>query len=75
MLKWVPTIKPEHIQIFKTGKDPFKEESYIYILSYELASKRAEEIAKKGFNVCIADEAHYLKSRDAKRSKLLIPIL
>lgn len=26
------------------------------------------------FKVCIADEAHYLKSRDAKRSKALIPI-
>jgi len=34
-----------------------------------------EEIEKKNFNAVIADEAHYLKSRDAKRSKVLAPIL
>jgi SWI/SNF-related matrix-associated actin-dependent regulator 1 of chromatin subfamily A len=27
------------------------------------------------FNTCIADEAHYLKNRDTKRCKVLIPIL
>jgi SWI/SNF-related matrix-associated actin-dependent regulator of chromatin subfamily A-like protein 1 len=44
-------------------------------MSYDLAMKRYEEIEMKGFKICIADEAHYLKSRDAKRSKHLIPIL
>ena len=29
----------------------------------------------KSFKACIADEAHYLKSKDAKRSKVLLPIL
>lgn len=35
----------------------------------------SESIEKKNFQAAIADEAHYLKNRDAKRSKNLIPIL
>ena len=44
-------------------------------MSYDLASKRGDEIEKMNFNACIADEVHYLKSRDSKRSNVLIPIL
>jgi SWI/SNF-related matrix-associated actin-dependent regulator 1 of chromatin subfamily A len=44
-------------------------------MSYDLASRKSEEIQKRKFNCVIADEAHYLKSRDAKRSKQLLPIL
>ena len=29
----------------------------------------------KQFKACIADEAHYLKSKDSKRSQTLLPIL
>jgi SNF2 family DNA or RNA helicase len=34
-----------------------------------------EDIETLKFKVCIADEAHYLKSRDSKRSVTLLPIL
>lgn len=44
-------------------------------MSYDLATKRCEEIESRKFKVCVADESHYLKSRDSKRSKVLIPIL
>ena len=40
-----------------------------------MATKRASEIEARAFTCAIADEAHYLKSRDAKRSQQLIPIL
>jgi SWI/SNF-related matrix-associated actin-dependent regulator 1 of chromatin subfamily A len=43
-------------------------------MSYDLATRRADELIKHGFKSVIADEAHYLKSRDAKRSLKLIPI-
>ena len=43
-------------------------------MSYDLARKRHLDIKQAGFNTIIADEAHYLKSRDAQRSKNLIPI-
>jgi len=44
-------------------------------MSYDLAMRRAEELDKRRFRACIADEAHYLKSRESQRSKKLIPIL
>jgi len=47
----------------------------IFIMSYDLAAIRSDEIAERKFKAAVADEAHYMKSRDAKRSKNLIPIL
>ena len=44
-------------------------------MSYELATKRHQELHDLNFRIAIADEAHYMKSRGAKRSRLLIPIL
>lgn len=44
-------------------------------MSYDLASKMGEDLETLKFKVCIADEAHYLKSRDSKRSVTLLPIL
>lgn len=58
----------------RKGSEQFKPECCIYIVSYDLASKKAEEIKSIGFKACIADEAHYLKNRDAKRSQNLIPL-
>ena len=40
-----------------------------------MATKKSEELEKRNFKACIADEAHYLKNRESKRSKNLIPIL
>ena len=44
-------------------------------MSYDLATRRHEELEKMHFRASIADEAHYLKSYDSKRSKVLVPIL
>ena len=44
-------------------------------MSYDLASRRHLDLAELNFQACIADEAHYLKSRGAKRTKTLMPIL
>jgi SWI/SNF-related matrix-associated actin-dependent regulator of chromatin subfamily A-like protein 1 len=74
--KWIPTLdSSKDIQLFRTGKDKWSAEACIFIFSYELAAKRADELAERKFSCSIADEAHYLKSRDAKRSQNLLPIL
>lgn len=69
ILKWVSSIKKHDIQLFKTGKDKFDDTAQIFIMSYDLATRRSDEIMKRSFKSAIADEAHYLKSRDAKRCK------
>ncbi len=54
--------------MFKTGKDQWSADACVFIFSYDLAMRRHEEIEKRNFKAIIADEAHYLKSRDSKRS-------
>ena len=77
ILKWIPNINDDkiNIQIFKTSKDYFKCGVKIYIMSYDLTVKLEDIIIKKNFKFIIADEAHYLKSPDAKRTKCLMPII
>ncbi len=73
--KWLPTIPPGRVEIVKSSKNAFATDSLVYIMSYDLAKNVHELLDKKSFRVAIADEAHYLKSKDAKRSKILSPIL
>ena len=68
-------IKDNDIQVFKNSKENFKDNIKFYILSYDLSIRIIEKIINQKFEFVIADEAHYLKSQDAKRTKLLIPIL
>jgi len=75
ILKWLPSMKQKDIQLFKQVREPFQKGIKIYILSYEVAARTSDQIERRNFKAVIADEAHYLKSRDAKRSKNLCPIL
>ena len=65
----------KEIQVFKNSKDNFNDNVKFYILSYDLAIRVIQKIINKKFEFAIADEAHYLKSQDAKRTKFLIPVL
>jgi len=56
-------------------KEIFPNRKQIYILSYDLAKNITIELNKKKFNIAIADEVHYLKSKDSKRSQILVPVL
>ncbi len=44
--KWIPTLQPDKdIQLFRKGKDPWNVDACVFIFSYDLATKRASEIA------------------------------
>ncbi|MCO5567655.1 hypothetical protein L7F22_021349 [Adiantum nelumboides] len=45
------------------------------IVSYELASKLQFEITQTDFKVIIADESHYMKNAQAKRTVACVPLL
>lgn len=47
----------------------------INILSYDLATSKAEELAARQFQVYVLDESHYIKSRTAKRVQSLLPVI
>lgn len=76
ILRWLrPSIDCSCIQIIQSSRDHWDINASVYIISYELATKKEDEIQKLKFKVCIADEAHYLKSGITKRTKALLPIL
>ena len=65
----------DDVQVIKHSKHEFKEGKKYYVISYDLSVRMVEKIIEKKFNYIIADEAHYLKSRTAKRTMSLTPIL
>ena len=72
--KWLPFLTNE-IHLIDTGRCTVNVDKLIHITSYEIAVKHSHTFLKRGFQMCICDEAHYLKSAKAQRSKNLIPIL
>ena len=59
-------------QIIKTGKQAIKYGPGAVIMSYEIATKRRDELKQLGAKVLIMDESHAIKSPAAKRTKALI---
>ena len=73
---WLSEILNENeVQVIKTSKHEFKQDKKYYVISYDLSVRMIDKIIEKKFNYIIADEAHYLKSRTAKRTQSLTPIL
>lgn len=61
----------EQVRMIGKGTDPLDGD--VNIISYDLAANRERELYR--FQVALVDESHYLKSRTAKRSKALLPVL
>lgn len=73
-LKWVPGLERKDFYIVKTRKS-MKNSSKVWIASYNMATLLEESLCSKAINVVIADECHYLKNHNARRTKNLLPIL
>ena len=73
---WLQEIlKKDEVQVIRNSKNEFKQDKKYYIISYDLSVRMITKIIDKKFNYIIADEAHYLKNRSAKRTMSLTPIL
>jgi SWI/SNF-related matrix-associated actin-dependent regulator 1 of chromatin subfamily A len=78
ILMWLDEMninEKKDIHIIKKTNEDFKENAKFYIVSYDMCWRIEKKILEKGFKFIICDEAHYLKSKDAKRTKVMIPIL
>lgn len=58
-----------------SGRQPVKLDGCFNIISYDLVSKLQDEIVQAEFEIVIADEAHYMKNAQAKRSLACVPLL
>eukprot|EP00961_Rhodomonas_salina_P205195 2769862-Rhodomonas_salina.4 len=71
LCKWLPElVEAGHVNLIFTGKDKIERDRPVTILSYDLFAKFEEQIREWGGGVVIADEGHYLKNAQAKRSKV-----
>eukprot|EP00826_Nyctotherus_ovalis_P035018 TRINITY_DN2965_c0_g1_i6.p1 TRINITY_DN2965_c0_g1~~TRINITY_DN2965_c0_g1_i6.p1 ORF type:complete len:515 (-),score=134.29 TRINITY_DN2965_c0_g1_i6:64-1608(-) len=73
ILKWL-SVPQNSIEVVLDKQHVYKEGVQIFIISYSCAKDLLPQW-QKPWKVIISDEAHYLKNRDAKRTKVLVPIL
>ena len=79
--RWCPFLAPGDVNLVRSHHNAELRRARVTVLTYGLVTNGKERdrllqnIASAGFKVVIADEAHYLKSKDAQRSKLLLPVL
>jgi SWI/SNF-related matrix-associated actin-dependent regulator 1 of chromatin subfamily A len=70
IIDWLD-IKPEHILMVEKGSTPLTS-AVVYILSYDIATKRRDELKALNADVLICDESHALKTPSTKRTKAII---
>ncbi|TRY91983.1 hypothetical protein DNTS_013793 [Danionella cerebrum] len=78
--KWIPELDPRDINLVENKSDTMSiSSSKVTILGYGLLTTDArhllEALNNQRFGVVLVDESHYLKSRNAARSKILVPII
>ncbi|XP_055253553.1 DNA annealing helicase and endonuclease ZRANB3 isoform X1 [Moschus berezovskii] len=78
--KWIPELSPEEINVIHNKTDVGRiSTSKVTILGYGLLTTDAETLIdalnNQNFKVVIVDESHYMKSRTATRSRILLPIV
>ncbi|OCT63361.1 DNA annealing helicase and endonuclease ZRANB3 [Xenopus laevis] len=80
MEKWIPELCPEDITVIENKTDVGRMSACkVTVLGYGLLTTDAQTLIdalyKQHFRVVLVDESHYMKSRNASRSKLLLPIV
>ncbi|KAM6174475.1 DNA annealing helicase and endonuclease ZRANB3 isoform 2-T2 [Erethizon dorsatum] len=78
--KWIPELEPEEINVIQNKTDVGRiSTSRVTVLGYGLLTTGAETLIdavnNQNFKVVIVDESHYMKSRTAARSKILLPVV
>ncbi|XP_006834663.1 PREDICTED: DNA annealing helicase and endonuclease ZRANB3 [Chrysochloris asiatica] len=78
--KWIPELGPEEIHVIQNKTDVGRiSTSKVAVLGYGLLTTDAvtliHALDNQNFKVVIVDESHYMKSRNASRSKILLPLV
>ncbi|KAG3274388.1 zinc finger RANBP2-type containing 3, transcript variant X2 [Ictidomys tridecemlineatus] len=78
--KWIPELEPEEINVIQNKTDVGRiSTSKVTVLGYGLLTTDAltliDALNNQNFKVVIVDESHYMKSRTATRTKILLPVV
>ncbi len=64
-----------NIIMIKKGTDDIDDEDGFVITSYELATKKKDDLKRLKYQMAVVDESHYLKGHRTKRTRGLTPVL
>ncbi|XP_044201256.1 DNA annealing helicase and endonuclease ZRANB3 [Thunnus albacares] len=78
--RWIPELQPGDINLVENKSDTMAMgSSKVTVLGYGLLTTDArplvEALSRQRFAVVVVDESHYLKSRNAARTKILVPFI
>ncbi|KAM4602169.1 DNA annealing helicase and endonuclease ZRANB3 [Polymixia lowei] len=78
--RWIPELNPGDINLVESKSHTTGiGSSKVTVLGYGLLTTDArplvEALSRQRFAVVVVDESHYLKSRNAARSKILVPLI
>uniref|UniRef100_A0A3Q1C297 Zinc finger, RAN-binding domain containing 3 n=1 Tax=Amphiprion ocellaris TaxID=80972 RepID=A0A3Q1C297_AMPOC len=78
--RWIPELQPGDINLVDSKSDTMGiSSSKVTVLGYGLLSTDArplvEALTRQQFAVVVVDESHYLKSRNAARTKIVVPLI
>ncbi|XP_068575523.1 LOW QUALITY PROTEIN: DNA annealing helicase and endonuclease ZRANB3 [Cebidichthys violaceus] len=78
--RWIPELQPGDINLVENKSDTMGiSSSKVTVLGYGLLTTDArplvEALSRQRFAVVVVDESHYLKSRNAARTKILAPLI
>ncbi|XP_053170439.1 DNA annealing helicase and endonuclease ZRANB3 isoform X2 [Scomber japonicus] len=78
--RWIPELQPGDINLVENKSDTMGiSRSKVTVLGYGLLTTDArllvEALSRQNFSVVVVDESHYLKTRNAARTKILVPFI
>ncbi|XP_030602785.1 DNA annealing helicase and endonuclease ZRANB3 isoform X2 [Archocentrus centrarchus] len=78
--RWIPELQPGDISLVENKSHTMGiSSSKVTVLGYGLLTTDArhlvEALSRQQFAVVVVDESHYLKSRNAARTKILVPLI
>lgn len=78
--RWIPELQPGDINLVENKSDTMGiSSSKVTVLGYGLLTTDArplvEALSRQRFAVVVVDESHYMKSRNAARTKILAPLI
>lgn len=65
---WLPSLRKTEITMIDTNKIPISH-GKVFIMSYEMLSRKKKDVDAKRFQVIIYDECHFLKNYKSSRTK------
>uniref|UniRef100_A0A2Z5TRI1 Putative SWI/SNF-related matrix-associated actin-dependent regulator of chromatin subfamily A-like protein 1 n=1 Tax=Reticulitermes speratus TaxID=60591 RepID=A0A2Z5TRI1_9NEOP len=68
IMTWLPSVPYHSVVVVTTSTDNMKE-AQILITSYDMMTRRQNELKQMNFGMCIMDESHFLKSPKAARTQ------